>query len=258
MSSPIRVHFMGTGSSAGTPVIGCDCAVCLSENPKNKRLRTSAWIQSAEVSLIIDTGPDFRQQCLRAGVARVDAVLYTHCHADHLNGIDDLRAFCYQQKQVIPFYAQADTIQDIQTRFAYTLLPPNGYWEKPVLSAHLLQIHDVLKIGDLEIIPIPVLHGKWMIYGYRIGDFAYLTDISALPASSKPLLAGVKVLALDSLRYEPHPTHFGLQQSLDCIADLGIPQAYLMHMTHEMEYDKLMASLPNGVSVAYDGLVLSL
>ena len=252
----MEVIFLGVGSSGGTPVIGCDCATCTGGHPRNQRTRASVHIKVNGIGLQIDTGPDLRLQALRENIRRVDAVLFTHQHADHLNGIDDLRAFCYWQQQVIPVYGPAFTMADIESRFGYALLPPNGHWDKPTLSVNPL--HGPLTIAGVEVIPIPVLHGKWPIYAYRIGDFAWLTDVSDIPASSLPLLRGLKVLAIDCLRQKPHPTHLSMGEALQWIERIGAESSYLIHMTHELDYLDSVATLPDNVFMAWDGLRLQL
>lgn len=252
----MKLTFLGTGSSGGTPVIGCDCPVCQSPDPRNKRTRCSSYLEVDGVRILIDTAPDLRTQALRENIRQVDAVLYTHIHADHLNGIDDLRPFCARQQQAIPLYGDAFTMQDIQQRFAYAVQPPTGNWERPVLS--LNPVTAPFSVQGVRITPIPIIHGRWPIYGYRVGDFAYITDISDMPETSLPLLQGLNGLAISALRYKPHHTHFCIAQSLDLIAKLKPQQAYLMHMTHDVDYQTLSAELPAGVGVAYDGLQWSI
>lgn len=252
----MEIIFLGTGSSGGTPVIGCQCAACRSGHPRNQRSRCSAHVVVDGVHLQIDTGPDFRSQCLRERIARIDAVLYTHQHADHLNGIDDLRAYCYWQKAVIPLYGPEFTVRDIGQRFAYALQPPTEHWEKPVLSAQAVEQPFMVK--GVRIVPIRVMHGQWPILGYRIGDFAWLTDVSDIPAASLPLLQGLRVLALDCLRERPHPTHLSRQQALEWAARIGAQETWLIHMTHEVEYESASQGLPEGVHMAWDGLRLHL
>lgn len=251
-----EIILLGVGSSAGTPVVGCRCATCLSDNPRNKRTRCSAAVQlpGGEV-LLIDTGPDLRTQCLRENIHRADAVLYTHTHADHLHGIDDLRAFCQLQRQQIPLYGRADAMQHIAHKFGYTLRDPGDFWEIPVLKAHV--VDKAFELFGQTIIPIPVRHGNSEIFGYRIGRMAYLTDVSSIPETSLPLLAGLDVLFLDCLRYKPHQTHIGLEQSLGYAGLIRARDTYLIHMTHDLEYETLSRRLPEGVYAAYDGLRIS-
>ncbi|MFZ9642621.1 MAG: MBL fold metallo-hydrolase [Candidatus Methylopumilus sp.] len=252
----MQLTMLGVGSSAGTPVIGCQCPTCLSDDPKNKRMRCSAAISTNKGEVIlIDTGPDLRTQALATGLNRVDAVLYTHTHADHLHGIDDLRAFCQIQKKQIPLYGKADAMQHIQQKFGYAIRAPGDFWDLPVLSLNTVQ--QAFKVLDVEIIPIPLKHGYSDILGYRIGNMAYLTDVSEIPESSLKLLSGLDILMLDCLRYQPHYTHINVEQSLGYASRIGARDTYFMHMTHEIEYEKLSAELPAHIHVAYDGLKLN-
>ena len=251
----MQLVMLGVGSSAGTPVIGCSCTTCLSDNPRNKRTRCSAAVEldTGEV-LLIDTGPDLRQQSLREGLRRVDAVLYTHPHADHLHGIDDLRAFCFLQKKQIPLFGNDAVTQHINDKFAYALREPSGYWDLPILRMH--QVDGTFSLFGQTITPIPVKHGRIGILGYRIGRMAYVTDVSEIPEASLSLLQDLDLLLLDCLRYTPHTTHIHLEQSLAYASLIKARQTYLIHMTHEMEYETLAAELPPNVHVGYDGLRL--
>lgn len=246
---------LGVGSSAGTPAIGCHCATCTSSDPKNKRTRCSGAItlDSGEV-ILIDTGPDLRQQSLREGLTRVDAVLYTHNHADHMHGIDDLRAFCQLQKRQIPLYAKADVVEHVTSRFGYAIRDAGDFWDLPVLSLNTIQ--GAFELFGTTVTPIPLKHGRSDILGFRIGNMAYLTDVSEIPAESMPLLQGLDILMLDCLRFQPHYTHINLEQSLDYASHIKARATYLIHMTHEIEYAALSERLPADVHVAYDGLRL--
>lgn len=251
----MQLTLLGVGSSAGTPVIGCECRTCTSPDPRNKRTRCSAAITTATGEVIlIDTGPDLRQQALRENLKRVDAVLYTHTHADHLNGIDDLRSFCQLNRHQIPLYGSLEHMTAIGARFGYTLREPGDYWDLPVLSTN--QVNEPFTLFRQEIIPVPIKHGRANIFGYRIGKMAYLTDVSEIPETSLELLGGLDILLLDCLRYTPHHTHINLEQSLGYAARIGAGKTYLMHMTHELEYAEVSALLPSSVYVGYDGLKL--
>jgi len=251
----MQLTMLGVGSSGGTPVVGCNCATCNSENPRNKRTRCSSLVtlDSGE-NILIDTGPDLRTQSLREGIKRVDAVLYTHTHADHLHGIDDLRAFCQIQRAQIPLYAKEDAVAHITQKFGYVLREPSDFWDLPVLRAE--SIHAPFELFGVKITPIPVLHGRSHIFGYRIGNFAYMTDVSEIPETSMALLQGLDVVLLDCLREASHPTHINIEQSLTYIGRIKARQSYLIHMTHELEYTTLTNKLPSGVFVGYDGLKL--
>jgi len=251
----MQLTILGAGSSAGTPVVGCHCNTCMSTNPRNKRTRCSSFVtlDSGEV-VLIDTGPDLRLQALREGLTRVDAVLYTHTHADHLHGIDDLRAFCQIQRKQIPLYTYAGAVEHIKTKFGYTLRNPSDFWELPVLT--ITAIDAPFELFNTNITPIPVHHGRTSIYGYRIGKFAYLTDVSAISEESLQLLQGLDLLLIDCLRTEKHPTHINIEQSLQYVSQINAKQSVLIHMTHELEYESLTKMLPNNVIVGYDGLKL--
>lgn len=246
------VLILGCGSSAGTPAIGCRCATCTSADPRNRRTRASSVIRAGGLNFLIDTGPDLRTQALREGLSQVDAVLYTHQHADHLNGIDDLRAFCYVNKAPMPVFGSDFMMRDIEARFHYCTLPPTPWWETP--SLQLTRVEGPFCHRGVEIVPVPLLHGRWPILGWRIGGAAYLTDVSEIPEDSFALLRGLDLLLLDCLREQPHRTHFGFEQSLAAAQRIGARRTVLIHMTHEMEYHALSARLPAGVEVGYDGM----
>jgi len=251
----VDVLLLGVGSSAGTPAIGCRCETCLSSDPRNRRTRASALFMVDGVHFLVDTGPDLRMQALREGITQVDAVLYTHPHADHLHGIDDLRAFCYVNKAVMPVFGNPFMMREIHERFVYTTFPPSQWYDKPSITT--TKVEGPFSHRGVSITPIPVLHGKWPIYGYRIGNIAYITDVSTIPEESYALLDGLDVLMLDCLRNAPHYTHFGVEQSLEAAARIGARQTVLIHMTHELEYHALTARLPATVAVGFDGMRLS-
>ncbi|GHD68322.1 MBL fold metallo-hydrolase [Jeongeupia chitinilytica] len=255
MSGGVEVTLLGVGSSGGSPALGCTCPTCTSTDPRNRRTRASAVIRAGGQTMLIDTGPDLRSQALRENLLRLDAVLYTHPHADHLNGIDDLRAWCWLQKAPLPVYGNRLMLTHIRERFPYTLFAPNEYWDKPVLQLHEVE-HAPFDVHGVTVTPVPLMHGKWPILGFRVGNVAYLTDVSEIPADSLPLLEGLDVLMLDCLRNVPHPTHFSVEQALAAAARIGATQTVLIHMTHELEYHALSARLPAGVVVGYDGMTL--
>jgi len=205
-------------------------------------------------SILIDTGPDLRQQALREGLTQIDAVLYTHTHADHLHGIDDLRAFCQIQRSQIPLYGNLDAMQHLADKFGYTLREPSHFWDLPVLKANVISAP--FQLFDQIVTPIPLKHGNSDIYGYRIGNIAYLTDVSSIPEDSLALLQGLKILLLDCLRYTTHYTHINLEQSLHYAGLINAESTYLIHMTHELEYASLTSQLPKNIFVGYDGLKL--
>ena len=256
----MQLTMLGVGSSAGTPVVGCSCETCTSDNPRNKRTRCSSLItlDSGE-NILIDTGPDLRNQALREGIKRVDTVLYTHTHADHLHGIDDLRAFCVLQRKQIPLYAKEDAVTHITQKFGYTLREPSDFWEMPVLRAETIEAP--FELFGVKVTPIPVMHGRSQIFGYRIGNMAYMTDVSEIPESSFLLLENLDIVLLDCLREQSHPTHINIEQSLAYLSRINAKQSYMIHMTHELEYATLTNKLANkqakNVFVGFDGLKLS-
>jgi phosphoribosyl 1,2-cyclic phosphate phosphodiesterase len=254
---PIELTILGAGSSAGTPVVGCNCQTCMSTNPKNKRTRCSSLIKlGTGEHILIDTSPDLRFQSLRESISRVDAVLYTHTHADHLHGIDDLRAFCQMHKIQIPIYGKKEALDHIALKFGYALSEPKGFWEMPVLKA--MPIQEAFSLFNELVVPISVMHGKLEIYGYRIGNLAYLTDVSHIPENSMKLLEGLDILLLDCLRIKEHHTHINLEQSLMFANQIKAKKTYLIHMTHDLEYESLKKELPDHIDVGYDGLKITI
>lgn len=253
----MQLTMLGVGSSAGTPMIGCQCDTCKSSDKRNSRTRCSSVIELDNGKVIlIDTGPDLRQQALREGMAQVDAVLYTHTHADHIHGIDDLRSFCQLQRSQIPLYGSPDAMKHIADKFGYTLREVGNFWDLPILKIN--PVTTPFYVFDQLIIPIPVKHGNADVYGYRIGNVAYITDVSVIPEASFDLLKNLDVLLLDCLRYEAHYSHVNLEQSLAYAGQIGASLTYLIHMTHDMEYSKLISELPDNVQVGYDGLKLKI
>lgn len=249
----MKITMLGVGSSTGTPVLGCKCPTCISSDTRNIRTRCSSLVTLDNGQhILIDTGPDLRQQALRENLTKVDAVLYTHTHADHLHGIDDLRAFCQINRCQIPLYGSQSTVDHIGDKFGYTLREATDFWDLPVLKAHA--INGPFKLFDEVITPLPIKHGNGDILGYRIQNFAYLTDVSHIPAQTLPLLEGLEVLFLDCLRHEPHFTHINLEQSLAYAGRINANATYMIHMTHELEYQALTKQLPKNVYVGYDGL----
>jgi phosphoribosyl 1,2-cyclic phosphate phosphodiesterase len=246
-------------------MIGCDCAVCRSTDPRDRRLRPSIRIEldgaaspfaEGVRSILVDTSTDLREQALAHDIRRVDAILFTHSHADHVMGLDDMRRFNVMQKNAIPCYGDAHTLIDLARMFSYVFDPPAGPGGGiPRLS--LFTIAGPFSLGGVEVIPVPVLHGSRIVLGYRIGAFAYLTDCSAIPESSWPLLAGVRTLVLDALRDRPHPTHFNVAGALEAVARLRPDRAYFTHICHDLPHAATCARLPPGVELAYDGLVLT-
>lgn len=253
----MQLTMLGVGSSAGTPTLGCQCITCSSTDKRNNRTRCSSLITLDNGhTILIDTGPDLRSQALREGITKVDAVLYTHTHADHIHGIDDLRSFCQIQQCQIPLYGSPEAMAHIADKFAYTLREPSNFWDLPVLKAN--SVTQPFQLFGQTIEPIPIKHGNSDIYGYKIGSVAYLTDVSVIPEHSVTLLKGVKVLLLDCLRYKSHYSHINLEQSLRYASLIGAESTYLIHMTHDLEYSALSAQLPSNVFVGYDGLKVNI
>ena len=251
----MRITFLGTGTSTGVPVVGCHCRVCTSTNPKNIRLRQSVAIESHGKHFLIDTTPDLRLQLLRHPIPRLDFVLYTHSHSDHLMGLDDIRPFNFRQREPVHAFANEMTARAVRRAFGYIWDDSQLGGGKPQLELH--EIAAAFNHEGIDIIPVPVTHGNWTILGYRIGDFAYITDTNGVPDASMRLLEGVQVLALDGLRPAPrHPTHFTIGEAVDVAQRIGARETWLIHLTHEVEHDEVEATLPAGVRLAYDGLVL--
>jgi phosphoribosyl 1,2-cyclic phosphate phosphodiesterase len=253
----MKITVLGAGSSAGTPVIGCECPVCHSSNMRNKRSRCSSIITLDNGSnILIDTSPDFKMQAMREKINKIDAVLFTHHHADHCHGIDDLRAYCQKYKQAIPIFANENTMKELKLKFNYAIREESQFWETPVLQANI--VNGPFHIEETQIIPLPVIHGRMEILGYRLGNLAYITDVSEIPESTLDLLQGVDILLLDCLRYEPHFSHYGFKQSLEMSEKIKAKRTFFIHMTHDIEYDAVSSDLPDNVYLAYDGLQLNL
>ncbi len=254
----VSLEFLGTGTSGGVPIVGCTCEVCTSTNPHDSRLRSSVIFHTQGKHILVDTSPDLRQQLLRNVPPRIDAVLYTHMHSDHTAGVDDLRPFNFRQEERIPAYLPENAMGDFQQRFGYTLEPiRHRHGTVPNLDAHVVDPTQPLTVAGIEVIPIPVLHGRLPILGYRIGPIAYLTDVYALPDESWPLLEGVELLVTTSLKHDEIFGHMNLAQALAFIEQLGPKRAYLSHIGHELGLaNETAALLPVNVQLAYDGLVI--
>jgi phosphoribosyl 1,2-cyclic phosphate phosphodiesterase len=253
----VRITFLGTGTSHGVPMIGCDCATCRSSDPRDTRLRPSIFIEAGGASVLVDAGPDLRAQALRHDIRRVDAILFTHGHADHILGLDDVRRFNAIMQRSMPCHGDERTLTDIRRTFHYvfdTATPQGG--GLPALD--LIPIVGSFRIGGLDVLPIPLWHGGRPILGFRVGAFAYLTDCNRLDEAAWPQLAGLDVLVLDALRIRPHPTHFSLDEAVDVAAQLGAGRTFFTHMCHDLPHEPTNARLPPGMALAYDGLVLEL
>jgi phosphoribosyl 1,2-cyclic phosphate phosphodiesterase len=250
----MTLTFLGTGTSTGVPIIPCQCAVCTSTDPHDKRLRPSILLEYNGRAVVIDTTPDFRTQALREHMTRLDAVLFTHGHADHIMGLDDTRVFYFRQEVPIPIYADARCMQTLRSTFAYIFDENYPYGGVGKLDQHLIE--GPFELWGLKFIPIPVLHGRLPIFGYRFGDVAYVTDVSEIPESTFPLLEGLDTLILDGLRPRPHPTHFSREQALAVVERVKARRAFLTHISHDRSHEESNAALPPHVQLAYDGLRL--
>ena len=253
---PLHVTFLGTGTSHGVPAIGCDCETCRSDDSRDKRLRPSVYLRFDDgFGLLVDAGPDLRTQALQNNIRRVDAIFFTHGHADHMVGLDDVRRFNSLQKQRIPCYGDARTVWDVKRMFAYVFdatTPKGG--GLPQLD--LFTVAGPLCLGRHEVIPVPIFHGTRPILGIRVGGFAYLTDCSRIPDTSWALLENLDVLVLDALRETPHPTHFTITEAVEAARRVGARQTWFTHMAHDLRHAPTSARLPPGMELAYDGLVL--
>jgi phosphoribosyl 1,2-cyclic phosphate phosphodiesterase len=244
---------LGSGTSVGVPTIGCHCKVCTSDDPRDRRLRPSVLLRLAEKRVLIDTSPDFRYQALRFGIERLDAILYTHPHADHILGLDDLRPLNFLQKQEIPIYTSSETLETIKRTFFYVFENTWSESSRPRLTPHIFQ-DEPFGVAGVDIQPIRVLHGKGTAHGFRFGDCAYLTDHSGIPPESMDKLTGLDVLFLDALRHNPHPTHSTVEESLRTVDFLKPKRAFFTHISHDLLHATVEARLPANVHMAYDGL----
>jgi phosphoribosyl 1,2-cyclic phosphate phosphodiesterase len=258
MSDAVEVIVLGTGTSHGVPMIGCDCAVCTSDDPRDRRTRPSIWVRYAGVCFLIDTATELRLQCLANNIRRVDAVLFTHHHADHVAGLDDLRRFNWMTQRAVPCYGTRRTLDGVQRMFSYAFEPAAGSpHSRPQLALHPVE-SGAFEVLGAAVTPIPLLHGRMPVLGYRFGRFAYCTDCNEIPEESFALLRGVEVLILDALRHDEHPTHLSLAQAVAIGHRVGAGRTYFTHMAHQLKHAETNAMLPAGVELAYDGLRISL
>jgi len=252
---PVKITVLGSGTSVGVPTVGCHCAVCTSADPRDQRLRPSILVSYDGRNVLIDATPDFRTQALRVHLERLDAVIFTHSHADHIMGLDDVRPFNFRQGGEIPIYAAADTMADIQRVFRYIFDGARKESNVPRLATHVIE-GGRFELFGLEFAPIPILHGSATILGFRFGAAAYLTDHSEIPEASLDCLRGLDVLFLDALRHKPHPTHSTVDRSLKTAEQLGARRTFLTHISHDLPHERTEGLLPTHVRLAYDGLEL--
>lgn len=253
----VRLTVLGSGTSMGVPTLGCDCKVCTSADPRDNRLRPSVAIQYEGRTVLIDTTPDFRQQALRAGVKHIDAILYTHAHADHIMGLDDVRPLSLRQRAPIPIYGSMETLDSIRSAFSYVFTDVETLSTIPKVSTHVLN-GSALELFGLVFQPVPLMHGRGSVYGFRFGAAAYLTDHSDIPAESLAMLHGLDVLFLDALRHKPHPTHTTVSQALRYVEQLGPKRTWFTHLSHDLPHAITEEQLPPHVRLAYDGLQIAI
>jgi phosphoribosyl 1,2-cyclic phosphate phosphodiesterase len=269
----VRITVLGSGTSQGVPFIACDCAVCRSTDPRDKRtrpsilidlgategrpegLRSTSPLRSAVRYVLVDTTPDLRQQCLANDIVRVDAILFTHSHADHICGFDDIRRFNQLQQTSMPCYGDEETLADLRRMFSYVFTGPKQKGGG-VPQVRAFVIGGPFTLGAAEVVPVPLLHGILPVLGFRVGAFAYLTDCNHIPDASWPLLDGVTTIVIDALRRRPHSTHFSVDEAVAVASRLGVERAYFTHITHDLGHADTCAQLPRGVELAYDGLVI--
>jgi len=255
----MRLTFLGTGTSFGVPQIGCECAVCRSSDPRDKRNRSAALVEAGGSTILIDTPPELRLQLLAGGITRVDAVVYTHEHADHVMGIDDLRMFSVRQRRPLPVYGPPETLERLRTSFRYIFddsMRPYEGTSKPTLDLHAVEPGRPLAVAGVELLPLAFRHGHLRVYGYRMGGLAYITDVKAVPEAERDQLQGLDVLVLNALWWRPHPTHLSIAEAVRTAQALGARRTYLTHLTHETGHAELAGQLPDGILPAYDGLTV--
>jgi phosphoribosyl 1,2-cyclic phosphate phosphodiesterase len=252
----LKLTVLGSGTSTGVPVLGCHCAVCSSADPRNNRTRCSALLEWSDHKILIDTATDFRQQALREGIEQVDSVLYTHAHADHVHGIDDLRTFTLKTGKAIPVYAARDVLDRIQGLFSYVFSESGTPGYRPRLQVN--EVTGPFELFGQRVTPLPLLHGSGESLGYRVGNLAYMVDCSAIPQSSWALLEGLDVLVIDALRFREHESHFSISGAIEVARQLRVPKTLLTHLTHDVDYPRHSEELPEGIEFAYDGQTLTL
>lgn len=253
----MKVTFLGTGTSQGVPVIGCECRVCKSLDYRDKRFRTSVYIEANDVSFVIDTGPDFRMQMLRSGINRLDAIIFTHEHKDHTAGLDDIRPFNFMQQKDMPVFGKRQVIDQLKREYSY-IFSEKKYPGVPQVSCIEIDEHP-FHIEGLDITPLPVLHYKLPVLGFRIRDFSYITDANFIPDSTLALLEGSEILVLNALQKDPHISHFTLDQAIEQAQKIGAQKTYFTHISHKLGlHHEVEQALPEGIFLAFDGMELTL
>ena len=257
-SSFVRVLFLGTGTSHGVPMIGCDCDVCRSTDPRDKRLRPSIFFEMDDgLRVLVDTTPDLRAQALRADIRQVDAILFTHSHADHVMGLDEVRRYNMLRRMPMPIYGDENTLRELRRTFAY-VFESNAPKGGGVPDLRLFPLAGRFCLGRQEVQPVPIRHGPWDILGFRVGRFAYLTDCNGIPDASLEMLRGLDCLVLDALRHRPHPTHFTLAEAVAMAGRVGASRTYFTHIAHELGHAATCDALPPGMALAHDGLTIEI
>ncbi|MFC4097762.1 MBL fold metallo-hydrolase [Euzebyella saccharophila] len=258
MNEPLKITFLGTGTSQGIPIIGSKHPVCLSENSKDKRLRVSIMISWGNYNYVVDCGPDFRQQMLTHNVARLDGILFTHEHSDHTAGLDDIRPFFFRQGD-IPIYAHERVANSLKKRFDYIFTDANRYPGAPAVAVNTIEKGVSFAIGDKLVTPIEANHNRVQVFGFRLDDFTYLTDVKTISEVEKNKILGTKVLVVNALREEPHHSHFNLEEALSFVKEVRPEKAYLTHISHLLGFhDQVEKKLPENVHLAYDNLILTI
>ncbi|MGH7752016.1 MAG: MBL fold metallo-hydrolase [Gemmatimonadales bacterium] len=255
----MRLLFLGTGTSFGVPQVGCSCSVCTSSDPSDRRLRSSVLIETQGRRLLIDAPPELRLALVRARVSDLDAVLFTHAHADHVHGIDDLRAISARRHQALEAWGPVETMRELEERFRYVFdgaAPARPGTTRPELTSRTLAPDQPAEVAGVEVLPFPLPHGPSEVFGYRVGPLAYITDAKDVPAATRARLRGVQVLVLNALLEEPHPLHLSIAEAVRVAEDVGARRTYLTHLTHNLSHQDLLARLPPGVQPAYDGLAV--
>jgi phosphoribosyl 1,2-cyclic phosphate phosphodiesterase len=248
------VTMLGSGTSAGVPVITCDCPVCTSPNPRNRRLRSSIMLRNASRTILVDCGSDFREQALAWKINRLDAILLTHAHSDHVNGLDDIRIYNWKQRIPIPIYATAPTLDNLRCRYDYVFCPPQEGGGVPQICVNEIDSAKTFEVFGHRVVPLPVMHGILPVVGFRIGDFAYITDASHVGEETLRRVEGVRYLILNALRHRPHPTHLNIEQATAIARRIGAEHTWFTHITHDLEHEETCAALPEGIDLGHDGL----